>query len=69
MLELGKLFILFGVVLALLGVGMSLSLKLPFFGKLPGDIFIKNGHFTFYFPIVTSLLVSILLTFLFNIFK
>ena len=38
-------------------------------GKLPGDIFIQKGHFSFYFPVVTCILLSLILTFVLNLFK
>lgn len=56
-MDIGKLLIVAGVVLLVLGVGWSFGL-----GRLPGDITIKNGNFTFYFPIVSSIIVSIILT-------
>ena len=61
----GKLLVLLGVVIAGLGVLVMLGLPL---GRLPGDVVFRRGNFTFYFPIVTcivlSLLVTLLLTFL-----
>ena len=66
---LGKLLIVFGVVLVLLG-GLLLAVgKIPFIGRLPGDIYIQKDNFTFYFPLATSLLISILLTLLFSLFS
>ncbi|HHJ64685.1 MAG TPA: DUF2905 domain-containing protein, partial [Aquifex aeolicus] len=63
MSELGKILILFGVVLLLLGVLLLLFEKLPLgIGRLPGDIVIKRDNFVFYFPIVTSILISLILT-------
>lgn len=66
---LAKLLILFGVVLALLGGLLLFVGKIPFIGRLPGDIHIQRGNFTFYFPLATSILVSIILTFLFSLFS
>ena len=57
----GKLLVLIGVVIA--GVGVLIMLGVPF-GRLPGDIVVRRGSFTFYVPIVTSIVVSLLLTFL-----
>ncbi|MCD6413907.1 MAG: DUF2905 domain-containing protein [Elusimicrobia bacterium] len=65
----GKLIIVAGIVLIVVGAAISVLPKIPFIGKLPGDITIKKGHFTFYFPIATSILVSAILTILFRIFK
>jgi hypothetical protein len=53
--------------LVLLGAGLSLFGKLGL-GRLPGDIFIKKGNFTFYFPLVTSIILSLVLTLLANLF-
>ncbi|MGC8666627.1 MAG: DUF2905 family protein [Chthonomonadales bacterium] len=66
MTELGKSLILFGFLLAVLG---GVLLVLGRFGapRLPGDILVRKGGFTFYFPIVSSLLVSLVLTILLNL--
>jgi hypothetical protein len=63
-----KLLILFGIVLALLGVLLLVVGKIPLIGRLPGDITIRKGDFIFYFPLATSILISILLTLLFSLF-
>ena len=61
--ELGKLLLVFGAVLVAAGAVMLLGAKLPFrLGRLPGDIVYQGRHTTFYFPIVTCLLVSLALT-------
>ena len=59
---LAKLLILFGIVLALLGGLLLVVGKIPLIGRLPGDFYIRKGDFTFYFPLATSILISILLT-------
>ena len=61
---LGKLLILFGGVLIVVGALMVLVDKLPWLGRLPGDIYIERRHFTFFFPITTSILVSAILSLL-----
>ena len=66
--SLGRLLLLFGVVLVLLGGLLLLAGKLPFLGRLPGDIVIERKNFTFYFPLATSFLLSILLTLLLSLF-
>lgn len=66
---LGKLLIIFGVVLVLLGGVLLVVGKIPFIGRLPGDIYIQKDNFTFYFPLATSLLISILLTLLLSLFS
>ena len=67
--SLGKMLILFGVVLALLGGLLLLAGKIPFLGRLPGDIIIRREHWSFYFPLTTSIVISILLTLLFSLFS
>lgn len=64
--ELGRSLVLFGGLLVLIGVFLYFGNKLPFrLGKLPGDIVHRGEHMTFYFPIVTCLLFSVALSFLF----
>jgi hypothetical protein len=66
--SLARMLIVFGVVLALLGGLLLLAGKIPFLGRLPGDIIIRREHWSFYFPLTTSILLSILLTLLFSLF-
>jgi hypothetical protein len=68
MQHIGKLLIVLGVTIAAVGILLSLSGKIPWLGRLPGDIFIQRKNFTFYFPLATGILISILLTFLFWLF-
>jgi len=63
-----RVLIILGVVLIVAGLIWQFGPKLPF-GKLPGDISFKKGNFSFYFPLVTCLIISAVLTFIFNIFK
>ena len=64
--EIGRTLLIFGSILVLVGGFFYFGGKLPFrLGKLPGDISYKSEHTTFYFPIVTCLVVSFVLTFLF----
>jgi hypothetical protein len=65
MSEIGKLLIVFGLLIALVGVGLVLVGRVPWVGRLPGDIYIQRGNWTFYFPLATSLLLSVVLTLLF----
>jgi hypothetical protein len=60
--DLGKLLIGFGVLLVVIGAVLMLAGRLPWLGRLPGDIYIQRGHWTFYFPLATSIIVSLLLT-------
>ncbi len=66
---LGKMLILLGVFIILIGVLLLVGEKIPWIGRLPGDIIIRKKNFTFYFPIVTSILISIILTLLFTLFR
>ena len=59
---LGKIVIMAGVVLTVVGVLMFLAPKLPFIGKLPGDFYFKRDGVSFYFPLATSIIVSIILS-------
>jgi len=68
MSEIGKLLIVFGVLIAVIGVVIVLAGRLPWIGWLPGDIYVRRGNFTFYFPLATSILVSIVLTLIFWLF-
>lgn len=61
----GKLLIIAGALLILVGGLMALSGKIPFFGRLPGDIVIQRKNFTFYFPIATGVVISLVLTLIF----
>lgn len=62
----GKLLILAGLVIA--GIGLFVSLGLPL-GRLPGDIVVRRDHFTLYIPLGTSILVSVVLTLVFMLLR
>lgn len=64
----GKALIIIGAIIIGIGVVVLLSPKIPWLGKLPGDFSIKGKNTTFYFPIVTSLVLSIILTIILNLF-
>ncbi len=66
---LGKTLILLGAVLMVLGVVFVLAPKIPFLGKLPGDIHLKGKNWSFSFPVVTCIVISIVLTLLLNLFS
>ena len=66
--ELGKFLIVIGIFFVVLGVALMGFSKFSFLGRLPGDIVWRKGNFTFYFPIVTSIILSVLLTFIFWLF-
>jgi heme/copper-type cytochrome/quinol oxidase subunit 2 len=67
--SLGKMLIILGAVIMLVGVVLLLANKIPFIGRLPGDILIKRENFTFYFPIMTCIIISIVLTLIFWILR
>jgi DUF2905 family protein len=60
----GKLLILVGVILIVIGAAIVVVDRVPWLGRLPGDIYIERRHFTFFFPITTSILVSAILSLL-----
>jgi DUF2905 family protein len=64
--HIGKMIIILGIFLVVIGALIVLSPKIPYIGKLPGDIYIKRNNFTIYFPIVSSILISIILTLILN---
>ncbi len=66
---LARAMVLFGLVLVLLGVLFLVAGKIPYIGKLPGDIYIQKRNFTFYFPLTTSIIISIILTLIFTLFR
>ena len=67
--DLGKLLIIVGAVLVAVGVVLILAGKITWLGKLPGDIYYKSDHVTFYFPLVTCLLVSVIVSLLVYLFR
>lgn len=67
--EIAKWLILLGVVLVAVGAVIFLVGKIPGVGRLPGDIVIQNGNFTCFFPIATSILLSIVLTILLQLVR
>ena len=68
MREVGRLLILLGGVSVVLGVVLLLLGRVPWLGRLPGDIVVRRGPVTIYFPLVTSLVVSIVLTVVLSLF-
>lgn len=69
MLTFGKTLILFGVLLVVLGLLFSVGAKLPWIGRLPGDIYIQRENFTFYFPLTTCLLLSLIIALVLYLFR
>ncbi|MBI2876042.1 MAG: DUF2905 domain-containing protein [Candidatus Tectomicrobia bacterium] len=67
--SIGRTLILLGIVLIVVGGLFLLGGKIPWLGKLPGDIYIRRDSVRFYFPLMTSILLSILLTLILNLFS
>jgi hypothetical protein len=62
--DIGKILVGFGLLIALAGAVLVFVGRVPWIGRLPGDIHIQRGNFIFYFPLATSLLLSVVLTLL-----
>jgi hypothetical protein len=67
--ELGKILVIIGTVVVVLGLLLWSGVGKNWLGRLPGDLHFQRGNFNFYFPIVTCLLLSLLLTIILRIFK
>jgi len=67
--DLGKLLVAIGLIVAAIGAMLWLGIGRTWFGRLPGDINYSRGNFSFHFPIITCLLISIVLTLLFWLFR
>ena len=67
MAGIGKILLVAGGVIVILGLILIFSEHIPFLGKLPGDVFIKKDGFSLYFPIITFIIISILLTIIINV--
>ena len=67
--EIGKLLIVIGLLTAAVGGALLLVGRIPWLGRLPGDVVVHRGPVTFYFPIVTSIIVSVVLSLLFGLFR
>ncbi|MEA3475767.1 MAG: DUF2905 domain-containing protein [Candidatus Cloacimonadota bacterium] len=66
--QVGRILIIFGIILIVIGLLLTNTKIGKYLGKLPGDINIKKANFSFHFPIVTCILISIILTILINLF-
>jgi hypothetical protein len=67
--DLGRFLIIAGVLLVIVGAVFLLAPKLPWLGHLPGDISYKRGNFSFYFPLGTCILISVVLTLIMYLFR
>ena len=68
MQELGRVLVIAGVIAVLAGVVLMLGLRIPWLGRLPGDIVVQRGPLTLYAPLMTSLVLSVVVTLLLNLF-
>ena len=66
--EIGKLLVIVGGLIVVVGLVLTLGLRIPLLGRLPGDISVDRGNVHFYFPIVTCLLLSLVLTLVLSLF-
>jgi hypothetical protein len=69
MADIGKMLMAVGLMVFVLGAVLALVGRLPWFGRLPGDIVVERGPVTFYFPIVTCIIVSVVFSLLFWMFR
>jgi membrane protein implicated in regulation of membrane protease activity len=68
MTDIGKTLIVLGLLIALIGVILTFVGRVPWLGRLPGDIYVQRGTWSFYFPLATSLVLSVVLSLLFYLF-
>jgi len=59
---LGKSLVIIGIIIIVIGLFAAYGPKIPYLGKLPGDIHIKRDNFVFYFPLATSIIISVILS-------
>jgi hypothetical protein len=59
---LGKSLIIIGIIIIVIGLFAAYGPKIPYLGKLPGDIHVKRDNFVFYFPLATSIIISVILS-------
>jgi len=66
--DLGRMLVVLGIAVVVVGLVLMVAPSIPWLGKLPGDVLIRRERFTFYFPVVTCLVVSVVLTVIMNLF-
>ena len=66
--DLGRMLLVLGLLIAAAGLVMMVAPRIPWLGRLPGDIHVQRDDFSFHFPIVTCLVVSAILTLVLNLF-
>lgn len=69
MRDLGRILVIFGGVITIVGIALWSGLGVGWLGRLPGDVRIERGNSVFYFPIATCIVVSIVLTLLMSLFR
>ena len=67
--DFGRFLVIIGVIIAVIGLMLWSGFAPKWLGRLPGDIRIERGNFGFYFPIVTCIVISIVLTLIFSLFR
>jgi hypothetical protein len=67
--DLGRMAMIAGAVLLVVGALLSFGSRIPWLGRLPGDIVVERENFRFYFPLATSILISIILSLLAAVFR
>ena len=65
----GKFLVIIGTTIVIIGLVLLWGPKIPFLGKLPGDIYIRKGNISFYFPLATCILISVILTLIFTFLR
>jgi hypothetical protein len=69
MADMGKWLIVLGLVIAAAGIILTFADKIPWLGRLPGDIYIKRENFSLYFPLATCIIISAIVSFLLWLFR
>lgn len=67
--SIGKVLVILGAIIILIGIVIIYAHKIPYIGRLPGDIYIKRDNFVFYFPLTTCILISAIVYLILRIFK
>jgi hypothetical protein len=67
--EFGKILICIGLLLAILGFVFIFGNKIPFIGRLPGDIAVERRNYSFYFPVTTCIIISVVISFILWLFN
>ena len=67
--SIGRMMVLFGLALTAIGAVLMFAGRVPWVGRLPGDIYIQKKNFSLFFPVMTFILVSIILSLLINLFR